>query len=1108
MALLLSDLLSPGKLTGDYRVYGRLQSDSLLTGILNAKTGALITNLTHTGTLLTDALTSTNSIVSNQNASTAINAPNGGVSALTGNFTTGIFGTLTSASANVSGSTTLNSLAVTNNTTLNGSCTLPNGNVTVTTGSVTTGGVIRVQSTNDYNAATAPALQVDGGGLFKLGLSATTLYTPKANITVLNNTGGSTIVGGATIDTVSIQKTATVAGLTTASGGLSVATSCNITCPVAGVPSITFSNAPNTNVYTSADAGASAAISLVNGGIYAGGNSAFKNSLTLLGGAVSSAPVTITDTTDATTTVASLVLSGGLLSKKTIQTTSTSNTSIVTSGGISAASLSSGTVNVSSTTDYNTTSQTGALTVSGGGYFAGTIGAGKAISMNTNSLIFDAPTLPAASNIQGTAFRLRNPGNTSTRLTLANTASSAYYESSVNLFSLGVEDGSAANSERLNLGVNSTGGYLTHVGSGTGTVKPFNFMNGSVFTNGGSLNLAGTNDYSSSTPTAASFYTSGGAFVSKTLAANALTTASTITMPNTVTLATATNSATTSNIFRVRSNDTTNTTALFSLANNAMGSNYYESDIALNALGANIGDTNFERLVMGVNASGGYINHTAGGTGTVRTFNMLNGSIFTAGGTLALNSANDANLTTPTASALYSAGGAYLSKGLAASYGNFNYTPTVANTATVWPLYSLAPNMQTGGSQTAFYSGQSMSTNNSAVLNFTYNGSQSTGNTMGLGLYGSPNRLIINGSGQVLIPGTTNATSSTSGALQLTGGLGTGADIYAGGIITAASTVDYSVNGSTYTASMNTPGSLYVGKTIGLGNSTMMITSAISATSSTQAGTTTPSSNILRVRSNDTTNSSVRLSVANVAMANNYYDSSVVVWALGSSAASTNYERMIMGANSAGGYLNYLFGGTGTAKPFNILGGSNFTAGGSLQLNTALTLGSTNAVTRIASPSATAAYTLTEPPAPPTSNGMVLSSTTGGVQSWSYPELIFTGDGSSVAPTPLAQVVKLYVLTQTLNSNNGQIAFYLTNNGLSGGTPLGTFAGIVFAARASTQSNTATLGPIATEAYRGTNGVVADVLVSKSTTVVVGGTAAGLQAAPTGTVVTCFAWIY
>ena len=388
-----------------------------------------------------------------------------------------------------------------------------------------------------------------------------------------------------------------------------------------------------------------------------------------------------------------------------------------------------------------------------------------------------------------------------------------------------------------------------------------------------------------------------------------------------------------------------------------MGSNYYESDLVLSSLGADVSATNYERLTIAVNASGAFINHSAGGTGTTKTLNMLNGSVFTTGGSLALNNTNDLNATTPSATSFYTAGGAYVSK------------------------------------------------------------------------------------------------------------------------------------------------------MIGLGGSTMSISSAISSTSSTQT-TTSNNSSILRVRSNDSTNSTTRLSVANTAMANNYYDSSIVLWSLGSSAASTNYERLILGANSTGGYLNYLYGGTGSLKTFNLLGGSLFSMNGALQLNTSLTLGATNTVTRIPSPASTASYTLTEPPAPPAASGMMLTSTTSGVQSWNYVDQVYTGDGATAAPTLLPALFRFYVLTQTLNNNTGQMAFYLTNNGQSGGTPLGTFAGIFFAARASAQSNTATNGPFATEAYRGTNGVVADVLVNRTSGIVIGGTANGLQAAPSGTVVTCFAWIY
>lgn len=79
---------------------------------------------------------------------------------------------------------------------------------------------------------------------------------------------------------------------------------------------------------------------------------------------------------------------------------------------------------------------------------------------------------------------------------------------------------------------------------------------------------------------------------------------------------------------------------------------------------------------------------------------------------------------------------------------------------------------------------------------------------------------------------------------------------------------------------------------------------------------------------------------------------------------------------------------------------------------------------------------------------------------------------------------------------------------MPGGTPLGTIGAVVYSARLPNQSNSALAGTIASEAYRGTNGSVANVVTNARTTIVVGGAANGLQAAPTGTIVTCLAWIY
>lgn len=293
---------------------------------------------------------------------------------------------------------------------------------------------------------------------------------------------------------------------------------------------------------------------------------------------------------------------------------------------------------------------------------------------------------------------------------------------------------------------------------------------------------------------------------------------------------------------------------------------------------------------------------------------------------------------------------------------------------------------------------------------------------------------------------------------------------------------------------------------LAVGAAATVLASDLVPTVSPLTGNTVPT-NVLRLRSDDGTNSTFRVSVANSAMGNTYYDSGLVLWSLGFNNTSVNYERMLFGINSAGGYLNYNVGGTGTTKPFNLLGGAIFSQGGALQLNKSLNL---NGVTRIAAPST--AYTLTEPSTLPAVAGCVLGATTTGVQSWVQPGFsIFTGDGNGTSPTLLTPsiVPRWYILTQTLQNTSGQMVFYLTSTGTSGGTILGTgaFLSIVFAARSPSSNVSNTAGPFASESYRGTNGVVCNVFASRTTTVIVGANVSGLQAAPTGTIVTCMALI-
>lgn len=350
-----------------------------------------------------------------------------------------------------------------------------------------------------------------------------------------------------------------------------------------------------------------------------------------------------------------------------------------------------------------------------------------------------------------------------------------------------------------------------------------------------------------------------------------------------------------------------------------------------------------------------------------------------------------------------------------------------------------------------------------------------------------------------LVKGTANAFAINTGKLTTTD-VATLQVLQVLGNATISNGYLYSNNATDYSSttspgSFNFAGGGRIGASLALGAASLVLSSAI-----------VNSSNVLRVTTSDTTNAAVRVSVGNNAMANNYYESSLTLWALGANLSSTNSERMLLGVNSAGGYITYASSGTGTLKPLNILQGAIFNNGGALQLNTSLNI---NGVTRIASPSS--AYTLTEPSALPTTNNMVLTSSTTGVQTWKLPGFpLWTGDGASIPPSlATTGVCNLYVLTQTLQSNGGQIVFYLTSTGTSSGTVLGTSSTwmIWFAARSPSSASSTTNGPTASEAYRGTNGVVANVYTNRISTIVVGGTTSGSQAAPTGTIVTCFALI-
>ena len=144
---------------------------------------------------------------------------------------------------------------------------------------------------------------------------------------------------------------------------------------------------------------------------------------------------------------------------------------------------------------------------------------------------------------------------------------------------------------------------------------------------------------------------------------------------------------------------------------------------------------------------------------------------------------------------------------------------------------------------------------------------------------------------------------------------------------------------------------------------------------STTAADTTVAGNSIRFRNTDGTNTAARVSVGN-STATGIYDSRFLAYTLGTSPdVSTNYERLEVGGNGTGAFIQYTVGGTGTVRSLNVYGSTVFaptggvafsgpvtntssitqTGSGAVSLAGATALGSTLGVTGVLTASAGAA---------------------------------------------------------------------------------------------------------------------------------------------------------
>ncbi len=896
----------------------------------------------------------------------------------------------------------------------------------------------------------------------------------------------------------------------TPGGNLSLAS----TLSVAGLASLSNVNTSgllsSTNTTDSTSASSASAINTA-GGLSVVKSANIGNSLSVVGATVLGATLSVTGATSliaaltcggtstlngATTINAAFVVNASCsVTGNTILTSFSATTGTFSSNvAISGTTIHTGIVTVNNASDVNTTTPNLSSVFTSGGLYIS-----KALYVTTTSTLTGAVALGSTISVVGSA----------TLAALA--ATSGTFSGNVSITGTTTHTGiiTVNNTSDVNLTTpnltslfSSGGAYISknlYVGANT-TLTTLSATN---ISGSGTLNIAGASTLaalSATTITSSGDQTIGGAlYLPNTVMVSGTSVSSPIIQGGT---------AVASDSFRIRTNDTNNPNTRISLANVAMGNTYYDSHLTLYSLGSSETSTNYERMSFGVNGTSIYLNHLFAGTGTQKSFNILSGSVFGIGGSLALNNTlsvgglasfaaainanntTDISTSTPQTSSLFTAGGAYITKSLFVG-GQINY-PNTWYTVTVQSSLSVAQ----GGTGIP-----------GNVWRFRTNDTTNTGARVSIGNAGMGNNFYdsqLSFYGLGVIEGVTGNTeritygyNGTSGPFinQIYTGTGiarplniySGALFSSGGALSLASTLSVASQ-TTFGAQCNYPSKIYTYTT-------------------SLAGTT---GNTFRFRSTDATNTGVINSIANAAVsATTAYSTYMAFFSLGNTENNTtNTESLLIGCTGNGAVINPSAAGTGVTTKALTIYGNTFVNNGlaTFANNVAVTGGNINlAGTTVASVSGSN-YTFTLPSAPPSAANMVLTSSTTGATSWLPNDpLIFTGDGVST-PVAVNGTLKQYFFTQTLNNNSGQLTFYFTSNGTSGGTLLFTqILDVRFSGRPAASSTNPRLGVIGTEATRATNGSIGNFLVSSQQTV--GGlgsvTVNGLNPAPSGTICYC-----
>ena len=356
---------------------------------------------------------------------------------------------------------------------------------------------------------------------------------------------------------------------------------------------------------------------------------------------VSLGTLSVAGTTTLAAVTATTINATGNVTTGPLTSSSLTCTGAASTGSLTAATLtSSGTLAVTGPSTFNgSVTLANSLTQSGSGQvsFSGAVSLGSTLAV-TGASTLNAPVTVAASLTQTGASNtvsIAGPATFSGALTQTAAGNAVNLAGPVSLSNTLSLTGAATFSSSVSTGPLTAASITTTGTVGTGA------LTATSITSSGTLAVSGTSTLSGATTVANTFTQTGTtnavSLAGPTTVSNQLTLGAQVNYPNNIVGATAADTTIAGNSVTFRNTDGTNTATRLSIGNST-ATGLYDSRLLCYTFGTSPAvSSNYERLEIGGNATGAFIQYTNSGTGTAKSLNVYGSTVFAPTGGVAFS---------------------------------------------------------------------------------------------------------------------------------------------------------------------------------------------------------------------------------------------------------------------------------------------------------------------------------------------------------------------------------------------------------------------------------------------------------------------------------------